>query len=196
MEKMSFKVFISEYSDSDEIVVPYNIILTDLEGISPTVKSIYISESEITDIKPLEGNQQLETLSIRNSKISDITPLVSCTSLKHLNLNSNSVTDISSLKNLNLESLEAENNRIESIIPIWDMIDINGGSLTKFSINPDFYNIECIDFIIDNHPSEDIVEKFRTRRTFMHMGISDVVRIEMYITFDVCDIKEKRIKVG
>ncbi|MHB8986189.1 MAG: stalk domain-containing protein, partial [Eubacteriales bacterium] len=73
----------------------------------------------ISDVSPLAGLRDLQTLIICNTRVEDISPLSGLFGLTHLDLNNNMIEDISPLAKLsNLEYLSLWNNKTRDLTPL------------------------------------------------------------------------------
>ena len=84
------------------------------------VLTIYGGGAEsVSDLTPLSGLTNLETLVLYNNEISDLQPLASLVNLRTLRLELNRIEDIGPLAKLHkLESLQITNNRIADLGPL------------------------------------------------------------------------------
>ena len=99
--------------DIEQLVYMVNLTSLTLRGPS-TEPAGYI-----TDITPLAGLTNLETLILNNFRISDVSPISGLTNLRRLVLNNNQISDISPLYGFaGLWGLELNNNLISDISPI------------------------------------------------------------------------------
>ena len=92
--------------------------ISDLKPLSGFTNLTYLSiwGNQISDIKPLSGLTNLTDLNLAGNQISDIKPLSSLTNLTNLNLWKNQISDIKPLSNLtNLTTLDIDSNQISDI---------------------------------------------------------------------------------
>ena len=65
-----------------------------------SLTGLYLDNTQISDIKPLESLTKLTWLDLNNNQISDIKPLLSLTKLDAINLENNQINDIKPLQSL------------------------------------------------------------------------------------------------
>ena len=81
--------------------------------------------SEVSDLVPLAGLENLRELKLSNNRITDITPLAGLVNLELLILSNNPITDISPLKGLvNLKRLELSGHQIVDFTPLYGLAGI------------------------------------------------------------------------
>lgn len=90
--------------------------LSELKSLKRFVCAGSNNNFSISDLSPLEGLTNLETLDLRANKVTNLAPLAKLTSLKTLVLRDNQVLKIDHLAKLtDLEALSLSNNKIQSI---------------------------------------------------------------------------------
>jgi len=119
---------------------------TEISDIKPLqsltqLTELNLSRNEISDIKPLESLTQLFLLELDNNQISDIKPLASLTQLIFLGLRDNKISDLQPLQSLReLDYLTLDNNQISNIKPLQFLTNLNylslGGNLITPKICP------------------------------------------------------------
>jgi internalin A len=88
---------------------------------------------EITDISPLSGLINLETLDLRGNRITDISPLSGLANLRYLDLSNNRIKDISPLSGLkNLRDLYLFDNRITDKSSLSGLINLETLGLSTY----------------------------------------------------------------
>jgi hypothetical protein len=98
--------------------------------------SLDLRDLQISDLTPLKGLTNLETLWLRNNKISDLSPLKGLTNLEALWLGGNQITDVSPLKELtNLKVLRLGGNQITDVSPFKGLTNLRVLVLTKNKIS-------------------------------------------------------------
>jgi Leucine-rich repeat (LRR) protein len=101
--------------------------------IPKNVEELYLSNNQISDLKPLQSLTNLKKIYLRGNKIKDITPLQSLTNLTELDIKSNGINDLGPLCSLtNLTKLIISG--INDITPLHLLLN-----LTSLSI--DFHRI-------------------------------------------------------
>jgi internalin A len=65
-----------------------------------TIRTLSLSERNLTDLTPLAGLPKLSSLDISKNPITDISPLADIEQLKSLNITDTEVTDVSALAKL------------------------------------------------------------------------------------------------
>jgi len=92
-----------------------------LKGLEYAVnlRVLVIDSSEVSDLTPLAGLENLVSLSVVRSEVSDLTPLAGLENLRVLKLYRNRISDIAPLAGLiNLEVLTLQQNQIEDVTPL------------------------------------------------------------------------------
>ena len=117
-----------EYQNDASVDVNLSHGIESLEGLQYAVnlKSLDLSENDISDLSPLAGLENLTYLELDRNYISDLTPLGGLTGLVHLNLYNNEITDITPLaplKNLTWFDLHYAN-RGKAHLPIDTLADL------------------------------------------------------------------------
>ena len=97
--------------------------LSDLRALdSLPLAELAISQAAISDVSPLSGMAQLESLDLSFNRIGDISSLSGLSQLRSLNLWANDVSDISPLAELSgLTSLALGYNRIADVSPLAEL---------------------------------------------------------------------------
>jgi Leucine-rich repeat (LRR) protein len=131
----------------------------DLSGLKyMPIKTLNISNTQVTNISFLENCDTLRELEIRNTSINDLTPLKNLQDLEKLWIINTKVTDLSPLKNIGLEELNILSNNIKDISHInlsnLEFLTIQNTKITDLSVlktNKLFY----FDFSVDNIPDDE-----------------------------------------
>lgn len=90
-----------------------------LRMLSKSLTFLGVDGDQVTDLKMLEGFNNLEGLSANNNSIESLAPLAKLTNLSSLDLSSNKIKDIEPLIHLNkLDSLYLNNNRVWNLEPL------------------------------------------------------------------------------
>ncbi len=104
---------------------------------------LYLGNNAISNISPLAGLTNLESLYLGDNGISDLSPLTKLTKLRRLALNNNSISDLSPLVGLtNLRWMRLASNNISDLSPLVantglgneDEVDVRGNPLNYASI--------------------------------------------------------------
>jgi Leucine-rich repeat (LRR) protein len=99
--------------------------------IRPDVRSLDLSNNQISDLSPLRTLTELSTLNVSENNVSDLSPLSGMTSITFLTMMSNQITDISPISGLNkLWLLNLGGNQISDISPLRNLTTIRVLSLT------------------------------------------------------------------
>ena len=140
--------------------------LTGLEFASNLI-SLVISNSPITDLRPIAGLAQLERLYMWSIPRLDITPLANLTSLRTLAIASCDIIDISPLIVLaQLTDLNLRYNRIIDITPLANLthletLRLNGNRITDVTALAGLTNLEFLEIqhnqITDHSPLDALV---------------------------------------
>lgn len=89
--------------------------INSIEGFQQLInlKSLDISETLVTDLKPVSGISQLSEVNVSSTPIEDVSPLAGNTELKILDIQKTSVKDLSSLIELkNIELIKADDSGV------------------------------------------------------------------------------------
>ena len=110
--------------------------ITPLAGLTQLETLSFHNNPGLSDIRALSGLTALKHLSLSNTLISDIIPLANLTALKELYLNSCSISDISPLSGLTaLEHLHLRSNSITDLSPLsnltaLELLDLRRNAIT------------------------------------------------------------------
>jgi len=100
------------------------------EKLLSTRTELFLSNKQITDLRPLSGLTNLTFLFLDNNQITDLKPLSGLTNLTDLLLNNNSLTDLKPLSTLiNLAQLSLDNNQIGDLKPLSTLTNLTELSL-------------------------------------------------------------------
>lgn len=111
----------------------------DIEGVAFTFE-LDLSNSKITDIKPLAKIKELRKLNLLNTQVEDISPLDSCKVLGELNISNTKVRDIStiaglkSLRRLYMNNIELKD--IEAVAPLTKLMILEASDNQINEIGP------------------------------------------------------------
>jgi hypothetical protein len=95
-----------------------------------------LRDLQISDLTPLKGLTNLETLWLYKNQISDLSPLKGLTNLKSLDLERNQISDLSPLAGLtNLKWLDLKRNQISDLIPLAGL-----RNLSSLTLNENFFS--------------------------------------------------------
>ncbi len=92
-----------------------------LKGLEHAIslKFLHIGRSEVSDLTPLAGLENLQTLKLFDNRISDISPLSGLINMEFLQLQNNQISDLTPLANLqNLRVLHLAGNQISDVSPL------------------------------------------------------------------------------
>ena len=123
------------------------VFLSELTGLEYCINllELYLGNNNVSDISPLAGLANLETLVLNNegeltlvgNNVSDFSPLAGLTGLKVLELANNHIRDVSSLAGLtNLQELDLRENNISDISPLVENSGLSAGDTVNLSNNP------------------------------------------------------------
>jgi len=96
LEIMAEKKHIGEYSKE---------LCRKIERKYQEASNIFIFDTQLNDLTPLQYFTQIKSAHIQRNNISDITPLSKLTNLEELELRDNPISDITPLQNLKLKKL-------------------------------------------------------------------------------------------
>ena len=141
-------------SDSDGI--------KNLEGLQYGVNLnfLHIGRGLVSDLTPLAGLTNLETLKLYGHQISDISSLAELTSLRTLQLQANLISDLTPLmRHVELESLLLHENKINDISPLSNLtklkhLDLAINQIDDFTPLLKLTNLTHLD--IRNNPDSEI----------------------------------------
>ena len=118
---LEFAVHLTSLNFDDEIVEGSFVNSNSISDISPlsgltNLESLYLSRNSISDISALSGLTNLTELELVGNSISDVSALSELTNLTYLNLFNNSISDVSALSGLtNLRWLYLDTNSISDV---------------------------------------------------------------------------------
>jgi hypothetical protein len=116
-----------DLSDLDALrALPHDI------GKAGQLEYLILNNTNITDLRPLMGLQNLARLELGQTPVVDISPLSALKGLRYLSLHRSWVFDLSPLGTLpNLEDLNLSHTAVQSLAPLTNLRNI--GQLTLFS---------------------------------------------------------------
>ena len=132
--------------------------LTPLAGLE-NLQVLKLNYNRITDISPLSGLVNLQRLQLHNNQIVDISPLAGLIGLRDLRMKSNEVVDISPLSGLvNLQYLQLHDNQISDLTPLaglenLQLLKLSGNRITDISPLAGLVNLE--ELILGGNPITD-----------------------------------------
>ncbi|MDV4343621.1 tandem-95 repeat protein [Methanoculleus sp. YWC-01] len=106
---------------------------------------------QISDLGPLAGLTNLQTLFLDHNQISDLSPLTGLTSLQHLGLGVNQISDLSPLAGLtNLRDLDLAGNQISDLGPLADLTNLqhlylSGNQISDLGPLAGLMNLQTLD---------------------------------------------------
>lgn len=107
--------------------------------ILKTQSKLDLSDSKLSDLRPLSTMASLESLNLSGNEIKDISPLKELNNLVDLKLNENKISDISALSKLYaLKQLELSDNYISDTTELSKL-----SSVTYLDLRNNALNIEC-----------------------------------------------------
>ena len=126
---------------------------------------LHIGRSEVSDLTPLVGLENLRGLKLFANRISDISPLAGLINLRVLELQDNQIVDISPLKGLvNLKALNLGENPILDFTPIYGLVGIETLRLGDISIDPEALQIlNPVDRVVCDIAGEPILPRIENR---------------------------------
>ncbi|MXV74086.1 leucine-rich repeat domain-containing protein, partial [Candidatus Poribacteria bacterium] len=101
------------------LVAEHNI--KSLKGLEYAInlEFLHIGRTEVSDLTPLAGLENLRELKLFDNRISDISPLSELIDLQFLQLQNNQISDLTPLANLqNLRVLHLHDNEISDVSPL------------------------------------------------------------------------------
>lgn len=144
--------------------------LSDISALSSltNLSNLNISNNNnIQSLDPLKELKELETLDASNNKIEKIDALQGLTKLKTLTLNHNKISSLEALKDHNaLAQLDIESNCVKDVSPLASLVQ----KQTLTTIKGDCNNIRDISPLWDNLPAkvEDATDGLRQARDFSY----------------------------
>jgi|GEM_PF-2110773 len=100
------------------------------EKLLSTRTELFLSNKQITDLRPLSGLTNLTFLFLDNNQITDLKPLSGLTNLIGFSLSKNQITDLKPLSGLtNLTQLWLDNNQITDLKPLSGLTNLTELSL-------------------------------------------------------------------
>ena len=121
--------FISQLVNLKDLYLSFLVHRVDLSCLSNLTNLEQLDTSECpwrtrklsvsTDLSPLAGLTNLQSLTLRYKSISDISPLAGLTKLRYLNIGFNRITDLSPLVGLTrLAKLDLQSNKVIDVSPL------------------------------------------------------------------------------
>ena len=96
------------------------------------LKELFLGPGDLSDLSPIAGLKNLETLGASINRVSDLTPLEKLTKLDRLDLGRTKVKDLSPLKGLTrLTELMLDSAPVEDLSPLSGMKDLEKLSINK-----------------------------------------------------------------
>ena len=149
-----------------------NANITDLTGLEAATNLISlnfgidfgaegpINSNSVSDLSPLSGLTNLESLRLNGNSVTDISPVGGLINLTSLSLGDNSISDISAVTGLtNLTSLDLGDNSISDISPIAGLtnlgiLNLDSNSISDISAVARLTNLTAL--ILSNNSISDI----------------------------------------
>ncbi len=116
-----------------------------------SLKSLSITNSQITDLTPLEGLTQLNWLFLDESNVSNLETLSKLENLQYIKISISKITDISPLNNLrSLKTLVLDGNKIESLPSLQELknlkrLSLDGNQITDIKPLAALSNLNHLD---------------------------------------------------
>lgn len=99
------------------------------------LKELFLGPGKYTDLSPISGATQLESLRASQSKVSDLTPLAKMTKLDRLDLGQSEVSDLSALAGLvNLTELMLDGTQVSDLAPLAKMTKLERVGLANTKV--------------------------------------------------------------
>lgn len=155
--------FLLHQMNCEKLIIKYDVndeLLSSLTTCD-TIKTVIISDSNISSLEGLSCLTNLEELSINNcSKITDLTPLENLTNMERIGINGSNISDVSPLAKLpNLSYLNLRCNKISNpeVLSVLDKLDniclefncIENKEQLDFLVDKGIYTEEQIESIVD-----------------------------------------------
>ena len=159
------ELWINDVGLTDEDIIPLRY-MTNLRFLNLGHDFIYYWEdrdsanlNQVSDLTPLAGLINLESLVLDTNQISDLTPLAGLTNLWALNLSHNQISDLTPMSGLlNLEFLHLSENHISCIAPLAGLerlfrVYLDHNQISDFSMLSELPNLGLL-FLDYNQISE------------------------------------------
>ena len=142
----------ADMKDLRGLTIEDNIHLHRLKGLEHAVflKGLTISRSEVSDLTPLAGLENLQALKLNYNRITDISPLSGLVNLQRLELHANQIVDISPLAGLiRLQDLRLKSNEVVDISPLSGLVnlqhlELHGNQISDISPLQGLVNLEVL----------------------------------------------------
>ena len=121
----------------------------EVEANLPTLNSLDISRSKISDIRPLQDAQKMRVLIMSDNLVTDLSP-ISKLSIRWLNISDNPIFDVHPLSQMHtLETLWGSRMDVSDITPLSGMNNLKYVSLEQNSIRDVsvFSSIKTVEFL-------------------------------------------------
>ncbi len=108
--------------------------LTPLAGLK-NLQTLWLESTQVTDLTPMAGLKNLQTLSLDFTQVSDLTPLVGLKNLQTLVITSTQVKDITPLEELtNLRRLDLGSTQVSDITPLAGLTNLQSLELASTQV--------------------------------------------------------------
>ncbi|MEE9553792.1 MAG: leucine-rich repeat domain-containing protein [candidate division Zixibacteria bacterium] len=101
--------------------------LSDLKPIQglTNLQTLYLNSTQVSDLKPIQGLTDLQELYLADSQVSDLKPIQGLTNLQTLYLNSTQVSDLKPIQGLtNLQALYLNSTQVSDLSPIQGLTNL------------------------------------------------------------------------
>lgn len=96
--------------------------LSPLTGLI-NLKTLYVSNTQVTDLTPLSGLKDLQLLYASNTQVTDLTPLSGLINLQRLDVSRTPMNDLLTLSGLaNLQALDITETHVTDLNPLFELI--------------------------------------------------------------------------
>ncbi|MBC1388604.1 LPXTG cell wall anchor domain-containing protein, partial [Listeria innocua] len=161
--------------------------LTPISGLT-NLETLHLNNNQISDLGPLSALTNLRNLLMDNNQVSDLTPLSGLTNLETLQLNNNQISNLSSLSNAtNLWALVINNNQIRDLTPISGLINLevlhlNNNQVSNLTPISGFTNLGIL--YLDNNQISDLtpISSF-TNLSILHLNNNQISNISVLSDF-------------
>ena len=196
-----------QYSSNDELNPPnFRSEIVNLTGLehATQLRTLYLSNNNISDLTPLAQLMQLTGLSLSDNNISDLAPLAQLMLLRELDLGDNNISDLTPLAQLMLlTGLSLSDNNISDLTPLAQLmllreLDLGDNNISDLTPLAQFTHLTELD-LEDNNISDLTPLTQLTQLTKLDLGgfdgnnISDLTPLTQLMLLRELDLSNNNI---
>jgi internalin A len=109
--------WVGKFEHINRIFAPRNPIrsLNGLEAIKSRVMNVDVSQTQVSDLSPIQGATHLRWIELNDTRVSDLTPLASCVDLRSAELDRTPLRALHGLPTAKLNSLSISGTRVDDL---------------------------------------------------------------------------------